>query len=263
MKNLVFLIISLLTFFSCQNLETKRKQNILQSNNQLDSVQFYSIFRLTKNTTAIVIPIDNTTDSKYSSIFDKFYHQDSLHQFISKERLTKDRAKFYYDTLNGFLLLHDIQLENELKKIVPTEFYINGLKRILKSDITNIIINISECETNFIGFVLKNEPLLNNGKTIFASTKKIELEYINNKAIDNQINQFISTQKYDYRDSIRVKTFAKSNDLYFTYLDDFRWYDSKNNSNCLFPSRMIYKINKNKISLFWGSGIDRFGIGCD
>ena len=263
MRTLFFLFLSLLTFLSCQNLESEKKKIIHESNNNLDSNQIFSVYRLTQNTTAIVIPIDNTTDSKYSKLFDKYFQQDSLYQFISKEKITKTRAKYFFDTLNDFLLLRHKQLEKEIKKIVPSEFYIYGLNGLIKLDIADVIINISACESNFIGLIINNYPTLTCGEAIFASSKKIELKYVNNNSIDDKIDLFISEQNYDYSDSIRVKSFAKYKDFYFTYLDDFKWYDSKFKSKCLFPNRMIYKINNGKVSQFWGNGLDLYGIACD
>lgn len=106
---------------------------------------------------------------------------------------------------------------------------------------------------------------IKNGKPIFCSSTLLKLNYGKGyTTIENKIEVYKKSLKFDYFDKIPTTVFANFDSYYFCYTDDFLWGKYPKKSNCNFPERAIYTVNKNKpLHVYWGDGLDLFGIGCD
>jgi hypothetical protein len=157
-------------------------------------------------------------------------------------------------------------LETEIKKVIKEQYYVYGTKGFSQMKVKDIVCGLDECRTNIIAFTIENYDTIKNGKPIFCSSQLLNLNYGEEYSeIEQKIEQFNNRKIYDYTDSISTKVFANSGSTYFSYRDDFEWGTHPTTSKCKFPTRSIYKIGDEDIDveLFWGDGLDLFGIPCD
>jgi hypothetical protein len=260
-----FFLLFIITIFSCKN-NNKVVDNKTIVSNLTDKTEFFSVYKLSKTTTAIVINInDSKIKTKFDSIFDKVDCQDSLSKVLYDWE-DKSRKNFtYFDTLAQFRLVKSTKLEFEIKKIIQSEYIIYGTKGFDKAKVNEVIFSMDECRTNFVAFTIEKFDTIKNGRPIFCSSTLLNLNYHKDYfKIENKIEIYKKSLNFDYFDKIPTKVFANIDNFYFTYNDDFLWGEYPNKSACNFPERTIYKLEKNNsIKPFWGVGLDLFGIGCD
>lgn len=231
----------------------------------------YSVYELSPKTTAIVINYAETDSATvFDKIFDRIEEQDSIkaNWFYSQfDEALPIRGVQIVDSLGVYSLLYNEKVEKEMKPHVEKDFYVYGTKgfEVLKPQ--KVIFGLDECKTNIFAFTLNGFNSSKNGKPIFASDKKIELVYGRNyKEAEAKINDYYSNIEADYADNIPTKVYANIGNLYFTYTDDFKWRDtfSFDNTECFFPSRAIFRLEKDgTVVPVWTDGLDLFGIPCD
>jgi hypothetical protein len=172
----------------------------------------------------------------------------------------------YFDTLGKFKLIKNILLETEIKKVIKEKYFVYGTKGFSQMKVDEIICGLDECRTNIIAFTIKNYDTIKNGKPIICSNQLIKLNYGKKYSeIDKKIEKFKNKIGRDYTDNINTKVFANIGSTYFAYCDDFEWGKDPNKTKCEFPTRAIYKMEKNneKVEEYWIDSLDLFGIPCD
>ncbi|MBF4514951.1 hypothetical protein IRZ71_01265 [Flavobacterium sp. ANB] len=230
----------------------------------------YSVYDLSRKTTAIVVNLNEEGTYKGAE-FDKTFNdvnaKDSLFNVVENPKTHKMRNFEYYDTLGTYKLIRNKTLENQIKKIIQTSYYVYGTKGFSKITINNVVCGLDECRTNIIAFPIENFDVAKNGKPIFCSKQLLAINYQNSYFdIQKKVRDYDDQQSknYDYKDNIKTKIFANLGDAYFSYNDDFMWGKDHGKSKCDFPGRAIYIVTKNKpITKFWVDGLDLFGIPCD
>ncbi|MEN2414175.1 hypothetical protein [Flavobacterium mesophilum] len=274
MRNIAVILFTIL-LISCN----QRKEQITKTNSQntkIDSLEnpdidkkLFSVYNLSKTTIAIVVNLDDS-NSNNANPFDKIFNQinakDSLYNVLETDT-TKARNFEYFDTLGSYKLIRNKALESEIKKIVDNSYYVYGTKGFSKMNINNVVCGLDECRTNIIAFPIQNFDTAKNGNPIFCSKQLLKINYQNNYSdIERKIREYNEkeSKNYDYKDEIKTKVFANIGDYYFTYNDDFLWGKYPQKSKCDFPGRAIYIVKKDKpIKVYWGDGLDLFGIPCD
>lgn len=280
MKNVLSIFLFLL-LISCN----PKNEKILKATNEnkkndpienIDSIEkihidktLFSVYDLSKTTTAIVVDIEDKKAYKgtqFNKIFNEINDNDSLYNVLYNDT-TKVQNFEYYDTLGSFKLIRNKELEKEIKKIIDKNYYVYGTKGFSKVTIKNVVCGLDECRTNIIAFPIQNFDISKNGNPVFCSKQLLKINYQNNYLeIEKKIREYneVASKNYDYKDEIKTKVFANIGDYYFTYNDDFLWGKYPQKSKCDFPGRTIYIVKKDKpIKVYWGDGLDLFGIPCD
>jgi hypothetical protein len=274
MKNITGFFLSLLLVSCHQKNETIVKKNIEHTKiDTLDKIDIdktlFSVYDLSKTTTAIVVNLDDSNannGTKFDEIFNQVNAKDSLYNVLYQDT-TKVQNFEYYDTLGSYKLIRNKTLEQEIKKIVDESYYVYGTKGFSKVTINKVVCGLDECRTNFIAFPIENFDTAKNGKPVFCSKQLLRIKYqksytdVQKKVLDYEE---IITKDYDYKDNIQTKIFANVGDAYIAYKDDFMWGKDSKKSKCNFAGRAVYIVKKDKpIKKFWADGLDLFGIPCD
>lgn len=275
MKNIIGFFLSLLVISCHQKNETvvikndeNKKSDTLEKIN-IDKTLF-SVYDLSQKTTAIVVNLNDESTSNgaaFDNIFNEVNAKDSLYNVLEDPKADKIRNFEYYDTLGSYKLIRNKTLENQIKKIIETSYYVYGTKGFAKIDIKDVVCGLDECRTNIIAFPIENFDTAKNGKPVFCSKQLLAINYQNSYFdIQKKVRDYDDQQSknYDYKDNIKTKIFANLGNAYFSYNDDFMWGKDHGKSKCDFPGRAIYIVTKNKpITKFWVDGLDLFGIPCD
>ncbi len=273
MKKIVIYLFLIQTIFSCKkevkvDLKTKGIKKVTYSLNKiLIDKSFFSVYQLSKNTTAIVINLnDSLQKTKFDRIFEYVESKDSLFNVLYGVNSNRLKKYEFFDTLGKFKLIRNELLEKEIKKEIKEKYYVYGTKGFSQMKVENIICGLDECRTNIIALTINNFDTIKNGKPLICSKQLLKLNYGKNYLeIEKKIEKFNNNIESDYTDNINAKVYANIGSTYFTYCDDFEWGKYPNKSKCKFPTRAIYKIEKNnlKIEVFWINSLDLFGIPCD
>lgn len=268
MRSLSLLSALILLGTLCPNLKTTANGI---DDKTLKNTTVYSVYELSPKTTAIVVNYGESDSATiFDQIFDHIEEQDSIRAnwFYSQfDKSIQVRGVQIVDTLGVYNLIYNAKVENEMKPLVDKEFYIYGTKGIETHQPQKVIMGLDECKTNIFAFTIDKFDSNKNGKPIFASDKKIDLVFSQNyKSVERKINDYYNNIEADYRDNIPTKVYANLGNLYFTYTDDFKWRDtfSFDNTECFFPSRAIFRLEKDgTITPLWEDSLDLFGIPCD
>lgn len=237
----------------------------------LKNTSVYSVYELSSKTTAIVINYAETDSATvFDKIFDRIEEQDSIkaNWFYSQfDESIPVRGVEIVDTSGVYSLLYNKKVESEMMPQMNKEFYIYGTKgfEVLKPQ--KFVFGLDECKTNIFAFTIDKFDSKKNGTPILASDKKIEVVFGRNyQGIELKINDYYNSIEADYRDNIPTKVYANVGNLYFVYTDDFKWRDtfSFDNTECFFPSRAIFRLEKDgTVTPIWEDSLDLFGIPCD
>lgn len=237
----------------------------------LKNNSIYSVYELSPKTTAIVINYaESDSATVFDKIFDKIEEQDSIKAnwfYFQFDEAIPVKEVQIIDTTGVYSLLYNQKVENDMKPLVDKEFYIYGTKGFEVQKPERIVFGLDECKTNIFAFTIDRFDSNKNGKPIFATVKKIDIVFgANYKQIEAKINNYYSNIQSDYADNIPTKVYANMGNLYFAYTDDFKWRDSFSfdNTECFFPSRAIFRLEKDgTVTPVWEDGLDLFGIPCD
>lgn len=275
MKTIISLFLCFLLISCNQKKETITKTTVhYKESDSLDKIDIdktlYCVYDLSKTTTAIVANL-NEENTYNGAAFDKIFNEvnakDSLYNVLEDPKANKIRNFEYYDTLGSYKLIRNKTLENQIKKIIETSYYVYGTKGFAKMDIKDVVCGLDECRTNIIAFPIENFDTTKNGRPVLCSKQLLKINYQKSYFdIEKKIQEFNEkeSENYDYKDNIKIKVFANIGDTYFTYSDDFIWGKYPDKSKCDFPGRAIYIVKKDKpIERLWADGLDLFGIPCD
>lgn len=237
----------------------------------LGNNSIYSVYELSPKTTAIVINHAETDSATvFDKIFDRIEEQDSIKAnwlYSQFDETVPVRGVQIVDTTGIYSLLYNQKVEKEMKPLIDKDFYIYGTKGFDVQKPQKVVFGLDECKTNIFVFTIDRFDSNRNGKPLFASDKKIDLVFGQNyKEIEAKIEKYYNTIQSDYADNIPTKVYANIGNLYFAYTDDFKWRDtfSFDNTECFFPSRAIFRVEKDgAVTPIWEDGLDLFGIPCD
>lgn len=221
--------------------------------------EFYPVYQLSPKTTAFVVNFSE--DSKkglLDSIFDQIVHIDS-------GSVCNMPDCSVYDSTGPYILVQNDRLTTEIKKHFDKEYYICGTQGNTKAAIKAIVFGLEECRTNIIAFCLDDSALTSIGHPVFCSEREISLRRSDDYTrFEKDIESYRSRTPSDFSDSIKVKVLGNFGNFYFTYDDDFLWWQKQQDPKCKFPTRGIYKIDSvDSVSQYWAEGLDLFGIPCE
>jgi hypothetical protein len=170
------------------------------------------------------------------------------------------------DTVGTFKILKSDKLEKEIKKHLKTEYYLYGTKGYTKINIEEVFFTTDECISNLIAVKISKYDESEIGHPLFCSENQINVEFKNVYEEQNKlVNDYLNSEPVDYSNPKNsVKGYGNIGTNYFFFEDDFKWRKEKLESKINFPSRLIYKIDKNKkVEHIWSKSLDLFGIPCD
>lgn len=230
---------------------------------KLDKNSIFGVYQLTDKDIAICIPVQfGDPDHPLSRKYEDFLAKDSLPWIYN--RGMKDYQ--YYDTLSVDRLIYNKRFEDTFKKEMKDSYFVYGTKASQKSKVKRIVFQSTECGNDYIAYILDVDKKL-IGNPLIASEKEIPLKYDHNYA---EVNQIIkksaakeSTENNYGHGNYNPIVYANYKNLYFTYYDDFKWYNKKSDSDCQFPDRAVFQTDaKGKVKVLWSSEMDLLGLPC-
>jgi|WetSurMetagenome_2_1015567.scaffolds.fasta_scaffold01083_7 hypothetical protein len=224
----------------------------------LDSI--IPVYRLSETEVGLAITIWESEDNEsFEKLLESVTNaEDIWTKFLSGK--SHDENYSVVDTAARIKLISIRSISDSLSFLIGKKFYIYGEKGIYQSNVSDILIRLDQCETNFIFLKLNHiDPSI--GHPIMAMQKKIPLKFERDTVWDKRYNESLMTLESDYVDSIETVSFARWGKFHLVYSDSFDWYiDPK---KCYFPSRGIINENNGEYNWVWGADLDLFGIPCD
>lgn len=273
---ILFIGISLISF-SCNLKNVKSDKNPIvdntprnvlnkdiKKNEFKESGLILPIFTISPNSYGILIELNFNEDNDLNSLYNNI--GETLLNLALENNTKTDKLK-RIDFTGYQKLYSNPQITNHLKKYLSKEFQIYCTKGITKTRTKDITFHPSDCQTNYV--LIRFEQIdKKNGEPIFASQQKIELKYGKYNEVKEKYNNKENKIEKDYPDNKHIVFFAKSNDYYFGYNDDFERYKNKkedyySNLKVYFPYRKIIKFKKDSIKVIFNKEIDIFGVPCD
>lgn len=172
----------------------------------------------------------------------------------------------YYDTLFIDKLIYNKRFEDTFKKKMKKSFFVFGTKSSQKCKVERVVFQSNECGNDYIAYILNVDKNM-IGNPLIASENKIRLHYGNNYIkVNKKIKAFASKEATEVmygNGKYNLKVFSNYKNIYFTYYDDFKWYNKNSDSDCQFPERTAFEISADgKIKLLWNSEMDLLGLPC-
>lgn len=212
---------------------------------------------------AIVIPLHYKAVEAPSTIFDTLVDQLKYPEPGSLMPI----GSSYVDTSGLYMILKVDSLSERVKQHIAPVYYVYGTKGAAKVTINEVLLALDECKTNFIALTFSTFDTTHYGMPILCSDKPFTIDYKGNYTdVEKQIVQLQGEQKgdYDYLPKITTKVFGHAGSMFFAFSDDFLWERAKGEQKCFFPSRYIFKQEKNgPLKRYWVQDLDLFGIPCD
>lgn len=270
MKKYLNLFIIFSIFIGCKDekpiasVAAKKSDSIKQKvDYEFDENSVFGVYQLTDKDFAICIPVQFDNENlPFSKEYKTFLVKDSLPWIYGKDM--KDYT--YYDTLFVHQLIYNKRFEDVFKKKMKENFFVYGTKSSQKCDVKKVVFQSNECGSDYIAYILKVDKNT-IGNPLIASEKEIPLSYGKNYSeINPSIKKFASKESTENTYGLgnyHPVVYSHYNSLYFTYYDDFQWFDENSTSNCQFPERAIFDVNsQGKIKLLWSSEMDLLGLPC-
>lgn len=230
---------------------------------QLDKNTVFGVYQLTDKDIAICMPVQfGYDDLPLSKKYENFLAKDSLPWIYGKDM--KDYK--YYDTLSVDRLIYNKRFEDVFKKEMKKSYFVYGTQSFQECKIKKVVFQSTECGNDYIAYIL-NVDKNQIGHPLIASEKEIPLKYDNdykeiNKTIKKSASKESTENNYGFG-NYNPLVYGNYKNLYFTYYDDFKWYDKKSRSNCQFPERAIFELDsKGKAKMLWSSEMDLLGLPC-
>lgn len=263
---IVLILFSIL--FSCNNL--KKKTNSI-NNVEKDSIQIdkefgsiFSVFKVSPKSFGIFIELEFNQKNELNKLYSKM-GESLLNLAIDKKF---DKSNLILMDSSGYQSLYsNPKITNSLSKYINKNFNLYCTKGITKSKIKDITFHLSDCQTNYV--ILRFHPISDTlGYPVFAMEKKIDLKYGKFEELKTKYNSVENKEDKDYPDNKHVTLFARKDNYYFGYRDDFKRYENKNddyyeNLKVYFPYRVVLKSNKTSLNKIFYNEMDLFGVPCD
>lgn len=269
MKNHYYLLfLSLFLIFQCKEEVKSEKETVVKpvtESFKFEEQKFYGVYQLNENDFAICIPVqmgngDQSEVDSLSIVYENFILKDSIPWIYRR-----DMGKYaYYDTLHVNQLIYNEDFESLIRKRFKKSFTIFGIEGKMNCAIKKIVFQSSECGNDYIALILNlNKDQLKN--PVIASEKDFNIQFGNDAAADKMIKNIggkEATENLYGAEKYEPKTFAKIDDYYFSYDDDFKWFSKKYEGGKKFPERLIAKIDKDKFDVVWANELDLLGLPC-
>ncbi|OFX85135.1 MAG: hypothetical protein A2W99_07055 [Bacteroidetes bacterium GWF2_33_16] len=239
-----------MTFLKSQNIELEKYE--------LDSI--IPVFKFSENSIGLTLVLwESESNPDINKFLSRIAKSDSLWTLLSRKNFNSEKLRLI-ETTNRLSLFTNKTLSDSLSYLIGKEFYIYGQNGLCNSKISEILLCLDECLTNFV--LLKLEAIDHSiGNPLIATRKKVEIQFSRNLKIEKEFNQFIDSLPVDYTDTVPSIFFGEWNNYYLFYSDNFLWHiDSK---SCKFPSRSMVFIRNKYFNIKWKHGLDLFGIPCD
>jgi len=271
MKKCFVQIIICLILVSCQkketvskNLPTKIEDKVVSEKKyEFDKNSVFGVYQLTDKDFAICIPVQfDNRDLPLSKEYEDFLKKDSLPWIYGKDM--KDYK--YYDTLHIDRLIYNKRFENVFRKKMKDSLFVYGTKSGQLCKIKKVVFQSNDCGNDYIAYILDFNQKI-SGNPLIASEKEIPLNYNNdNSVINPKIKKFAAKESTETMYGVgkyNPVIFSNYNNLYFTYYDDFKWYNKDSGSDCQFPERAVFEVDpQGKIKTLWSSEMDLLGLPC-
>jgi hypothetical protein len=168
------------------------------------------------------------------------------------------------DTLGTYTLQKSLNLERAIFNNDTTRFFtIYCTKGKTMSQIKRVLYHSGECSAIL---VLELMPIDKDkyGEPLIASKQVIDFTYttVNSFQKDLLVYAKYWQTKTDYSDNTPPVQFAYNDTYFLVFYDNFKWYE-RDDKDCLFPTREIFKKEGNNVKKVWTQGLDLFGIPCD
>ncbi|AHF18035.1 hypothetical protein NIASO_19165 [Niabella soli DSM 19437] len=235
----------------------------------------FAVYNLSPHIIGIAIELNNFPPNTIDSAFNAIAFRDSAVLFTSQpDAVAPGLYKpcpdcIVVDTTGPYIIEKNKELEKAIRQKIPNGMYLYGTNGIKKFRYQDVLYAIDECMSNVVILTVAPQDTAGIGKPLLASYQQLPLHYNKNyQQIDKSIAQWLKTQPDDYPNMnyVPTKTFADLDSLYFTYTDNFTMTDGDRNNERMyfFPSRTIFKkVANDSLTVFWGAGLDLFGIPCD
>lgn len=268
MKNSILILFSLLILIiHCkEKVETKAAvipKKIEKKVFKIEEEKFYGVYQLNDSDFAICIPVqmgNGKNADSLSVIYEKLLENSEMPWIYGKEM--GDYS--YYDTLHVNRLIYNENFDKVFRKSFKNSYFIFGTESKMKCGIKKVVFESNECGSDFIALILDLKPgLLKN--PVIASEKDFDLKFITDPAADQKIKEIAgkeATENMYGQGNYQPKTFGKIEDYYFSYDDDFKWFNKKYEGGKQFPERLIAKIDRNNFKIIWANELDLLGLPC-
>lgn len=231
----------------------------------LDAPTIFGVYQLTDKDIAICLPVQfGNTDLPLSRKYEDFLEKDSLPWIYRHRGGMKDYK--YYDTLFVDRLIYNKRFEDVFRMEMKDRYFVYGTKSSQECKVKRIVFRSTECGNDYIAYLLDvdKEQI---GHPLIASEKKIPLNYAHDYSAVNPVIKKSASKESTENDygngNYNPKVFGNYKNLYFTYYDDFKWYDKSSDSDCQFPERAVFEIDpKGKVKMLWSSEMDLLGLPC-
>lgn len=225
-------------------------------------LNFFALYKLSPKTTAIVIPLHDKDESP-PTFFDTLVNQLKYPEPGSLMPI----GSHYVDTSGEYRLLKVDTLSQRVRHHIAPFYFVYGTRGAAKVTISEVLLALDECKTNFIALTISTFDTANYGTPSLCSDKPLNIDYKGNyTAVEKQIAQLQKAAKsdYEYLDKIPIKVFGHVGSMFLAFSDDFLWERAKGGQKCFFPSRHIFMQEKNgHLKQYWAESLDLFGIPCD
>ncbi len=271
MRNYLIILGIIFMLFSCKKEKPVAKITLDNSkaifkkteNYTFDKNSVFGVYQLTDKDFAICIPVQiDNEELPLSKEYKNFIVKDSFPWIYGKDM----RDYKYYDTLYIDKLIYNKRFEEVFKKKMKESFFVFGTKSSQKCKVEKVVFHSNECGSDYIAYILNvNKSLI--GHPLIASEKDIPLHYGNNYIeVNKKLKTFVSKESDEViygMGKYNPIVFSNHKNLYFTYYDDFKWYNKNSDSHCQFPDRGIFEIDaKGNIKFLWSSEMDLLGLPC-
>lgn len=243
--------------------QKKDSVTVAEPNYKLDESTVFGVYQLTNKDIAICIPVQfGDQEDPLSKKYENFLVKDSIPWMYGRDM--KDYK--YYDTISVGPLYYNKRFENTFKKEMKNSYFVYGTKSFQQSTIKKVVFQSTECGNDYIDYILNVDKNI-VGNPLIASEKEIPLKYGSNysetnKSIKKSAAKESTENNYGFGNYNPI-VYGNYKNLYFTYYDDFKWYDKKSGSNCQFPERAIFELDsKGIVKLLWSSEMDLLGLPC-
>lgn len=265
LRSSIFLYFCIILFISCKKdeksvIKSDVKKFIRNENFKINPDEIFGVFQLTDKDFAICITVQfDSSDDTLSTVYTKLLEKDSL-PWINNKPMGK---YVYYDSLYVHPLIYQENFEKIFRKKFDNQYFVYGLNGKAKSTIEKIVFSSNECGNDFIALIIDIPHDI--GHAILASKMDIPLTLFSNKKVSFDIKlatEKESTENIYGSGNYSPIVFAKYQNYYFAYYDNFTWFKKSDESGMQFLERTIVEKKKDKYEVFWASGMDLLGLPC-
>ncbi len=222
---------------------------------------FWSVYRFGDNLYCIGIQLsDDTTTTVIDSLFHETTFDRPIYDSANHDHIidTTVAAPLQENMAFTSAMLHNDNTRS---------FYVYCTRGITAARVTRVLYHLDAC-VYYVAIQLETIDTAKYGMPLIASKDKINLTYGTIPAFQHDLEEFHSYKygivdgDYTWVNPAVPHLFAYNDSLFFTYTDNFNYYNSEDSQGD-YPGRMIFINRGKKVSLYSDADVDFFGIGCD